>query len=63
MSATLAAGYISIMSSEKDDTIFMMELRECSKRFMTYQNSFFMQWDIPSGVSLKEHAPALKGFS
>ncbi len=30
--ATLAAGYIGIMDSEKEDTIFMMELRECSKR-------------------------------
>lgn len=30
--ATLAAGYISIMSFQKDDTVFMMELKECSKR-------------------------------
>ena len=30
--ATLAAGYIGIMNSEKEDTIFMMELKECSKR-------------------------------
>lgn len=30
--ATLATGYIGIMSSEKDDTIFMLELKECSKR-------------------------------
>lgn len=30
--ATLATGYISMMSSEKDDTIFMMEIKECSKR-------------------------------
>lgn len=29
---TLATGYISLMSSEKDDTIFIMELKECSKR-------------------------------
>ncbi len=32
MFATLTAGYIGIISSEKDDTIFMMELMECSKR-------------------------------
>ena len=32
MLATLAAGYISIMSFQKDDTVFMMELKECSKR-------------------------------
>lgn len=30
--ATLATGYIGIMSSEKEGTVFMMELRECSKR-------------------------------
>ena len=30
--ATLAAGYIGMMSSRKDDTVFMMELKECSKR-------------------------------
>ena len=30
--ATLATGYISIMSSQKADTIFIMELKECSKR-------------------------------
>lgn len=30
--AMLATGYIGIMSSEKDDTIFMLELKECSKR-------------------------------
>ena len=28
----LATGYIAIMNSEKDNTIFMLELRECSKR-------------------------------
>ena len=30
--ATLATGYISIMSAKKDDTLFMIELKECSKR-------------------------------
>ena len=30
--ATLATGYIGIMSSEKDDTIFMLELKGCSKK-------------------------------
>ncbi len=30
--ATLAAGYIGIMDSEKNGTIFMMELKECSQR-------------------------------
>lgn len=30
--ATLAAGYIGILNSEKEDTVFMRELKECSKR-------------------------------
>lgn len=30
--ATLAAGHIGIMSSEKDEIIFMLELKECSNR-------------------------------
>ena len=30
--ATLVTGYIGIMNSEKADIIFMMELKECSKR-------------------------------
>lgn len=30
--ANLVAGYIAIINSEKDDTIFILELKECSKR-------------------------------
>lgn len=30
--ATISTGSIGIMSSEKDDTIFILELKECSKR-------------------------------
>ena len=30
--ATLATGYIDIISVEKEDTVFMLELKECSKR-------------------------------
>lgn len=56
--ATLAAGYIGIMDSEKEDTIFMMELGNVLKEFMIFQNLFSMHWDMSSGVSLQEHAPA-----
>ena len=56
--ATLAAGYIGIMDSEKEDTIFMMELGNVLKEFMIFQNLFSMHWDMPSGVSSQEHAPA-----
>ena len=43
--ATLAAGYIGIMSFEKEATIFMLELTECSQRiygiskFIFYANA------------------------
>ena len=30
--ATLATGYIAVINAEKEDTIFMLELMECSKR-------------------------------
>lgn len=39
--ATLAAGYIGIMSSEKDSTVFMLELRECSKRIYNMPKFIF----------------------
>ena len=39
--ATLAAGYIGIMSSEKEETIFMLELKECSKRIFEIPKFIF----------------------
>lgn len=38
--ATLTAGYIAIVNAEKEDSIFMLELKECSKRI--YDISRFM---------------------
>lgn len=40
--ATLATGYIGILSSEKDNTVFLMELRECSKRIYDMPKFIFM---------------------
>ena len=39
--ATLVTGYIGIMSCEKDDTIFMLELKECSKRIFDVPKFIF----------------------
>ena len=39
--ATLVTGYIGIMSCEKDDTIFMQELKECSKRIFDVPKFIF----------------------
>lgn len=46
--ATLAAGYIGLTSSTHKESIFLRELKECSKRipnvFTRFPNSFFMRW-------------------
>ena len=39
--ATLAAGYIAVISAEKEDTVFMMELKECSKRIFDIPKFIF----------------------
>ena len=39
--ATLAAGYIAVISAEKEDTIFMLELKECSKRIFNIPKFIF----------------------
>ena len=39
--ATLVTGYIGIMRCEKDDTIFMLELKECSKRIFDVPKFIF----------------------
>ena len=39
--ATLATGYISLMSIEKDNSIFLPELKECSKRIFDVPKFIF----------------------
>ena len=60
--ATLAAGYIGIMSSEKDDTIFMMELKECSKRIYDIPKFIFYALGYAIECVLAGTRSGIKGF-
>lgn len=62
MFATLATGYIGIMSSEKDDTIFMMELRECSKRIYDMPKFIFYALGYAIERVLSGTRSGIKGF-
>ncbi len=62
MLATLAAGYIGIMSSEKDDTIFMMELKECSKRIYEIPKFIFYAVGYAIERVLAGTRSGIKGF-
>ena len=62
MLATLAAGYIGIMSSEKDDTIFMMELKECSKRIYSIPKFIFYALGYAIERVLAGTRSGIKGF-
>lgn len=60
--ATLVTGYIGMMSCEKEDTIFMLELKECSKRifdipkFILYGLGYAIEWALA-----RTHS-GIKGF-
>lgn len=60
--ATLAAGYIGIMNSEKDDTVFMMELKECSKRIYGIPKFIFYALGYAIGHVLAGTRSGIKGF-
>lgn len=60
--ATLTTGYIGIMSSEKDDTIFMMELRECSKRIYDMPKFIFYALGYAIERVLAGTRSGIKGF-
>lgn len=60
--ATLAAGYIGIMSSEKDDTIFMLELKECSKRIYDIPKFIFFALGYAIGHVLAGSHSGIQGF-
>ena len=60
--ATLAAGYIGIMSSEKDETIFMMELKECSKRIYDIPKFIFYILGYAIERILAGTRSGIKGF-
>lgn len=60
--ATLATGYIGIMSSEKDDTIFMLELKECSKRIYEIPKFIFYALGYAIERILAGTRSGIKGF-
>ena len=60
--ATLAAGYIGIMDPEKEGTIFMMELRECSKRIYDIPKFIFYALGYAIRRVLAETRSGIKGF-
>ena len=60
--ATLAAGYIGIMNSEKEDTIFMMELKECSKRIYGIPKFIYYALGYATRHVLAGTRSGIKGF-
>lgn len=60
--ATLVTGYIGIMSCEKDDTIFMQELKECSKRIFDVPKFIFYGLGYAIDRVLARTHSGIKGF-
>jgi hypothetical protein len=60
--ATLAAGYIAIINAEKEDTIFMLELRECSKRIYDMPKFIFYALGYAIRRVLARTRSGIKGF-
>lgn len=60
--ATLVTGYIGIMSCEKDDTIFMQELKECSKRIFDVPKFIFYGLGYAIERVLARTHSGIKGF-
>ena len=60
--ATLVTGYIGIMSCEKDDTIFMLELKECSKHIFDVPKFIFYGLGYAIERVLARTHSGIKGF-
>ena len=60
--ATLVTGYIGIMSCEKDDTIFMLKLKECSKRIFDVPKFIFYGLVYAIERVLARTHSGIKGF-
>ena len=60
--ATLVTGYIGIMSCEKDDTIFMLELKDCSKRIFDVPKFIFYGLGYAIERVLARTHSGIKGF-
>ena len=62
MFATLVAGYIAIINSEKEDSIFMLELKECSKRIYGMPKFIFYALGYAIERVLSMTHSGIKGF-
>jgi hypothetical protein len=60
--ASLAAGYIAIVSAEKEDTIFMLELHECAKRIYGIPKFIFYALGYAIERVLAKTRSGVKGF-
>lgn len=60
--ATLAVGYIGIMNSEKEDTVFMKELKECPKRIFGLPRFIFYTLGYAIERVLSTIRSGIKGF-
>ena len=60
--ATLASGYLSVMDSEKEDSIFMMGLKECSKRIYDIPQFIFYALGYAIECVLSRTRSGIKGF-
>ena len=60
--ATLVTGYIGIMSCKKDDTIFMLELKECSKHIFDVPKFIFYGLGYAIERVLARTHSGIKGF-
>ena len=60
--ATLAAGYIGIINTEKEDTIFMLELLECSRRIFDIPKFVFYTLGYAIKRTLAGTRSGINGF-
>lgn len=60
--ATLVSRYIGIMSSKKEDTVFRMELKECSKRIYDVHQIIFYALGYTIERILTGTRSNIKGF-
>ena len=60
--ATLATGYIGMITSENEDTIFMLELKECSKRIFDVPKFIFYALGYAIERVLARTHSGIKGF-
>ena len=62
MFATIAAGYIAVINAEKDESIFMLELKECSQRIYDIPKFIFYTLGYAIERVLSMTRSGIKGF-